>query len=74
MREKRAEIWGKEAKMATFHIWKDNQGDYYWVLKSDGNGEIVARSSESYESKQGVKQSIAWVKANASLSSETDHT
>ena len=58
--------------MATFIIRKDNQGYFYWVLRSDGNYEVVARSSESYASKQGAKDSIAWVRGNASSAGTDD--
>lgn len=49
--------------MATYYIKKDASSDYYWILKSS-NGETVCKSSESYESKQGVKKSISWTQAN----------
>lgn len=51
--------------MATYKIKKDTADNYYWILKSDKNQKIIAKSSESYEAKQGAKDSIAWVKANA---------
>jgi len=59
--------------MATFHIWQDSQDKYYWVLKSDENGKTVARSSESYESKQGAENSVAWTRANAKPAAQEDH-
>lgn len=49
--------------MATYHIKKDTQAKYYWILKSS-NGETVCRSSESYDSKQGVKKSLNWNQTN----------
>jgi len=49
--------------MATYYIKKDNADQYFWVLKSS-NGEIVCMSSESYDSKQGVKKSINWTQVN----------
>ncbi len=49
--------------MATYYIKKDASSDYYWILKSN-YGETVCKSSESYESKQGVKKSISWAQAN----------
>ena len=51
--------------MATYHIKQDNQNQYYWILKSDKNGETVCMSSESYTSKQNMQHSIAWTRANA---------
>jgi len=60
--------------MATYIIRKDTKGDYYWVLRSDENYKTVAISSESYDSKQGVKQSITWVQANGPTTSIKDDT
>ena len=60
--------------MATFKIKKDTADNYYWILKSDLNQKIIAKSSESYESKQGSKDSIAWVKANAEKAIVVDET
>ena len=51
--------------MATYKMKQDQNGDYFWILKSDKNGKTVAMSSESYESKQGAKDSIEWTRANA---------
>lgn len=55
-------------------MWKDVAGDYYWTLKSDENGKIIAKSSESYESKQGAENSIEWTQINAGTTSYQDHT
>lgn len=60
--------------MATYHMWKDISGDFYWTLKSDENGRIITKSSESYESKQGAENSIAWTRNNAAGASYEDHT
>lgn len=60
--------------MATYIIRKDNQRNYYWVLRSDENYKTVAMSSESYDSKQGAKNSIAWVQANGKTTSVDDDT
>ena len=60
--------------MARYIIRKDNQDNYYWVLRSDENYKTVAMSSESYESKQGTKDSIAWVRANAATVTIDDDT
>lgn len=49
--------------MATYYIKKDNKAEYYWILKSS-NGETMCMSSESYDSKQGAKKSLAWNQAN----------
>lgn len=60
--------------MATFHLWKDEAKKFYWTLKSDKNHEIVAMSSESYESRQGAEDSIEWTRANAKDAGFEDHT
>lgn len=60
--------------MATYIIRKDNQSNYYWVLRSDENYKTVAMSSESYESKQGAKNAIAWTQVNANTTSVVDDT
>lgn len=60
--------------MATYHMWKDVAGNFYWNLKSDKNGKIVAKSSESYESKQGAETSLEWTRNNAVEASYEDHT
>ncbi|HPX52165.1 MAG TPA: YegP family protein [Candidatus Paceibacterota bacterium] len=51
--------------MATYQIHKDNKGEYYWTLRSDKNYKTIAMSSESYDSKQGAKDSIEWTRNNA---------
>jgi uncharacterized protein YegP (UPF0339 family) len=60
--------------MATFIVKKDTQKKYYWILKSDKNEKIVAKSSESYESKNGAENSIEWTKLNAKGASIEDET
>lgn len=60
--------------MATYRLKRDNAGYYYWILKSDNNGEVIAKSSESYNSKQGAKNSIDWTRANAKEASFEDLT
>jgi uncharacterized protein YegP (UPF0339 family) len=60
--------------MATFILKRDSLDDYYWIVKSDNNGKIIAKSSESYESKEGAKESIAWVKTNAKDAFVKDET
>lgn len=51
--------------MATYIIKKDTQNNYYWILKSDKNQKVVAKSSESYENRAGLMHSIQWTKVNA---------
>ncbi len=60
--------------MATYILKEDTSGDYYWILRSDKNYKTIAMSSESYESKDGAKDSIAWVKANAKDAGFRDDT
>ncbi|MBU2028626.1 YegP family protein [Patescibacteria group bacterium] len=50
--------------MAKYQLKTDVAGNYYWILKSK-NGETVAKSSESYDSKQGANTSIEWTRINA---------
>jgi len=59
--------------MATYYIDKDTKGEYYWTLKSQ-NGETVCMSSEAYDSKQGVKKSIAWTQANGKTTDVRDNS
>jgi uncharacterized protein YegP (UPF0339 family) len=60
--------------MATYKILKDNKLNYFWILKSDKNGKIICMSSESYDSKQGAKNSIEWTRNNANNAAEIDET
>jgi|GEM_PF-729615 len=60
--------------MATYHLRKNVGGKYYWVLQSNKNYEIVAMSSEAYDSKQGALNSIGWTKANAEKAGFKDDT
>jgi len=65
---------GRKLVMATYIIRKDTKDNYYWVLRSDKNYKTVAMSSESYESKQGAKNSITWTQANGKTNSLEDDT
>tara|TARA_Y100000815_G_C13166590_1_gene433894 strand:- start:47 stop:241 length:195 start_codon:yes stop_codon:yes gene_type:complete len=47
-----------------FEIKKSKNGEFYFNLRSKGNGEIIA-TSEMYESKQNCKNGIAAVKRDA---------
>jgi uncharacterized protein YegP (UPF0339 family) len=60
--------------MATYKIKLDNNRKFYWILKSDKNHETVAMSSESYDTREGARKSISWVKANAENASIDDDT
>ena len=59
--------------MATYYIKQDLKNEYYWILKSS-NGETVCKSSEAYESKQGVKKSLSWNQANGKTTEVVDLT
>jgi uncharacterized protein YegP (UPF0339 family) len=61
-------------EMAKYIIRKDSKGEYYWLLWSTKNRETVARSSESYASKQGAKKSILWTQTNAKTTDIDDET
>jgi len=60
--------------MATFKIKKDVKGEYYWILRSNKNYEVIAKSSESYINKTDAKYSINWTKANAPTALVKDET
>lgn len=47
-----------------FEIKKSKNGEFYFNLRSKGNGEIIA-TSEMYGSKQSCKNGIAAVKRDA---------
>jgi uncharacterized protein YegP (UPF0339 family) len=50
--------------MAKFEIYSDVSGKYRWRLK-DGNGEKVASSGESFDSKSNAKRAAQNVKSTA---------
>jgi uncharacterized protein len=55
----------EEAGMpAKFEIYQDTAGMYRWRLK-DGNGEKVASSGESFDSKSNAKRAAQNVKDTA---------
>lgn len=56
-----------------FEIKKSKNGDYYFNLRSKGNGEIIA-TSEMYSSKQNCINGIAAVKRDAPVSAVEDTT
>jgi uncharacterized protein YegP (UPF0339 family) len=47
-----------------FELYTDAGGKYRFRLRA-GNGEIIAVSSEAYESKSGAENGIESVKTNA---------
>lgn len=60
--------------MAEFVLKKDIQRKYYWILQSTQNYKIIAKSSESYESREGAMNSITWTKNNALAAGFRDET
>ncbi|MFA6526622.1 MAG: DUF1508 domain-containing protein [Candidatus Buchananbacteria bacterium] len=60
--------------MATFILKRDSLKNYYWILRSNKNFKIIAKSSESYEQKNGATESIAWTRVNAKEAGFTDET
>lgn len=60
--------------MATIKIKNDLSGGFYWIIMSDVNGLTIAKSSESYVSRQGVLDSIDWIKTHAKNATVEDLT
>jgi len=60
--------------MATFILKRDSLKNYYWILQSDKNFKIIAKSSESYEQKSGATDSIEWTRANTKDAGFSDET
>lgn len=60
--------------MATFILKKDVSQQFYWIIKSDKNYKIIARSSESYDDRNGAKDSIDWIRNNAKDADFKDET
>lgn len=50
--------------MATFEIYADTSGKYRWRLKAN-NGEKIASSGESFDSRSNARRAAEAVKANA---------
>jgi uncharacterized protein YegP (UPF0339 family) len=49
---------------AKFEVYADNSGNYRWRLKS-GNGQTIASSGESFDSKSNAKRAAETVKTAA---------
>ena len=60
--------------MATFKLLKTVSDQFYWIIKSDKNGKIIAKSSESYINKSDAKYSIRWMVANTKEAGFVDET
>ena len=56
-----------------FRVKKDNGGDYYWMFYA-ANGEEIARSSESYNTKRDCLHSIALIKSEGPAAPVFDWT
>jgi uncharacterized protein YegP (UPF0339 family) len=54
-----------------FEVYRDNVGGYRWRLKSN-NGEVVARSEESYATKASCLHAIDLVKRIAASALVSD--
>jgi len=54
-----------------FQLFKDQAGEFRFRLRAR-NGEIILRSSEGYNSKQGCQGGIASVKINAPFDERYD--
>jgi uncharacterized protein YegP (UPF0339 family) len=63
----------REARVATFEVYKDAHGQFRWRLKSS-NGRSIATSDEGYKSKAGVQDGIAAVKREAAAADVDDQT
>jgi uncharacterized protein YegP (UPF0339 family) len=59
--------------VAKFQIYKDNQGEFRWLLRS-GNGQSIASSGESYKTKAEAQGAIAVVKRDAPAAEVDDQT
>jgi uncharacterized protein YegP (UPF0339 family) len=59
--------------VARFEIYKDNQGDFRWLLRS-GNGQSIASSDEAYKTKAEAQGAIAVVKRDAPAADVDDQT
>lgn len=51
-------------QMASFELYKGNDNQYRWRLKS-GNGQIIATGGEGYTTKAGAQNGIDAVKRDA---------
>ena len=59
--------------VAKFQIYKDNQGEFRWLLRS-GNGQSIASSGEGYKTKAEAQGAIAVVKRDAPTADVDDQT
>lgn len=66
---------GSAGRIATFEfeLYRDNAREYRWRFQAGNNG-IIATSGEGYVTKQGCRDAIDRVKANAGSAPIVDHT
>jgi uncharacterized protein len=57
-----------------FELKKDKKGQFHWSIKSKKNGELIARSSESYATRASAMKSIEWMRKNVVIADITDLT
>lgn len=57
---------------AQFEVYEDKGGKYRWRLKA-ANGQIVASSGESFDSKSNARQAAEAVKESAASAEWSDH-
>jgi uncharacterized protein len=58
---------------AKFEVYKTNNGEFRWHLKSD-NGQIIATSGEGYTSKAGATNGVEAVKRDVADAATEDKT
>ena len=56
-----------------FELYEDKSGGFRFRLKA-GNGEVIATSSESYQTKAGALNGIESIKKNAGDAQVDDQT
>jgi uncharacterized protein YegP (UPF0339 family) len=56
-----------------FELYKDKSGEFRFRLKA-GNGEVIATSSESYQTKASALNGIESIKKNAGDANVDDQT
>lgn len=56
-----------------FELYKDKSGEFRFRLKA-GNGEVIATSSESYQTKASALNGIDSIKRNAAEANVDDQT
>jgi uncharacterized protein YegP (UPF0339 family) len=56
-----------------FELYEDKSGEYRFRLKA-GNGEVIATSSESYQTKASALNGIESIKKNAADANVDDQT